>query len=177
MLTVSANLPKAGQGCILLDLEMPGLSGPDLQSRLSQDAPLLPIIYLTGRGDIKGSVRAIKDGAEDFIEKPASGKAIGEAIERALLQYDKRYLQHQRLQCLQTLVASLTPREYQVFNLMIRGKRNKQIAYDIRTSERTVKAHRHCVMEKLSAHSLAEAVSIAERMGLLDSSTNQTRPQ
>jgi FixJ family two-component response regulator len=85
-----ANLPKAGQGCILLDLEMPGLSGPDLQRRLSQDAPLLPIIYLTGRGDIKGSVRAIKDGAEDFIEKPASGKAIGEAIERALLQYDKR---------------------------------------------------------------------------------------
>jgi FixJ family two-component response regulator len=166
-----AKPPDAGPGCILLDLQLPGLSGIDLQKRLAETAPLLPIIYLTGQGNIQASVHAIKAGAEDFLEKPACGTVLKEAIDRALLQYERRHLEQGRFHALEVLVASLTPRESDVFGLMVRGKRNKQIAYAISTSERTVKAHRHCVMEKLGAKSLAEVVSIAERIGLLDTST------
>ncbi|WP_457302250.1 response regulator transcription factor [Phyllobacterium sp. P5_D12] len=168
-------LPTPEPGCILLDLQLPGLSGAALQERLAETAPLLPIIYLTGEGNIQAGVRAIKAGAEDFLEKPASGEALKEAIDRALLQFEKRQLEHDRVHALEALVASLTPRESEVFRLMVRGNRNKQIAYAISTSERTVKAHRHCVMEKLGAKSLAEAVSIAERMGLWDTSSKPER--
>lgn len=162
-----AHLPDVEPACILLDLQLPGLSGLELHKRLAENAPLLPIIYLTGQGDIKASVMAMKAGAEDFLEKPATGKTLFEAIDRALLQYEKRRMEHDRVHMLEALVASLTPREAQVFDLIVRGKLNKQIAYALGTSERTVKAHRHCVMEKLGARSLAEAVSIAERMGRL----------
>ncbi|MBB4290742.1 FixJ family two-component response regulator [Rhizobium leguminosarum] len=170
-----AHLPNAGPGCILLDLQLPGLSGSDLQSRLAETVPLLPIIYLTGEGDIQASVRAIKAGAEDFLEKPASGKTVVEAIDRALLQYERRRMAYDRIHTFETLLANLTPREAQVFDLIVRGKLNKQIAYALGTSERTVKAHRHCVMEKLGARSLAEAVSIAERMGRLEPASNPPR--
>lgn len=155
-------------GCILLDLQMPGLSGLELQHRLTEKAPLLPIVFLTGRGDIKASVRAMKAGAEDFLEKPASREALLEAVERALLRSEIRRAEHDRVQALHARLGALTPREFDVFGLIVRGKLNKQIAYDLGTSERTVKAHRHNVMEKLGVHSLAEAVSIAERLGLLD---------
>ena len=87
---ILAQLPSPEAGCILIDLAMPGMSGLDLQERLAEKAPLLPIIFLTGHGDIEASVRAMKAGAEDFLEKPASGKALLEAIERALLRYEKR---------------------------------------------------------------------------------------
>ena len=170
-----AHLPNAGPGCILLDLQLPGLSGSDLQRRLAETVPLLPIIYLTGEGDIQASVRAIKAGAEDFLEKPASGKTVVEAIDRALLQYERRLIAYDRIHTFETLLANLTPREAQVFDLIVRGKLNKQIAYALGTSERTVKAHRHCVMEKLGARSLAEAVSIAERMGRLEPESNPPR--
>jgi FixJ family two-component response regulator len=170
-----AKLPDAEPGCILLDLQLPGLSGIDLQKRLAETVPLLPIIYLTGEGNIQASVRAIKAGAEDFLEKPASGTALKEAIDRALRLYERRQFEHDRFHALEALVANLTPRESDVFGLMVRGNRNKQIAYAISTSERTVKAHRHCVMEKLGAKSLAEAVSIAERIGLLDTPPKPVR--
>ena len=164
---ILAHLPSSEPGCILLDLQMPGLSGSELQDRLAEKAPLLPIVFLTGQGNIEASVRAIKAGAEDFLEKPASRKALLEAIERALLLYEKRRMEHDRIHALQALVASLTPRESQVFGLIVHGKLNKQIAYELSTSERTVKAHRHSIMEKLGVRSLAEAVSIAERLGLI----------
>jgi FixJ family two-component response regulator len=170
---ILARLPNSEAGCILLDLQMPGLSGPELQGRLAEKAPLLPIVFLTGQGSIEASVRAIKAGAEDFLEKPASGKSLLEAVERALLENEKRRTEHDRAHRLQALVASLTPRESQVFGQIVRGKPNKQIAYTLGTSERTVKAHRHKIMEKLGVRSLAEAVSIAERLGLLDQSHNQ----
>ena len=165
---ILARMPVPEPGCILLDLRMPGMSGSELQNRLTAAAPFLPIVFLTGHGDISATVRAIKAGAEDFIEKTASSKVLLEAIGRALVQFDKRRLEHGRIQALQTLVASLTSRESEVFNLMVRGKLNKQIAFALGTSERTIKAHRHSIMEKLGVHSLAEAVSIAERSGLLD---------
>jgi FixJ family two-component response regulator len=172
---ILAHLPGAEPGCILLDLQLPGLSGLELQRRLVEKVPLLPIIYLTGQGDIKASVMAMKAGAEDFLEKPAAGKTLFEAIGRALLQYEKRRMEHDRVHTLEALVASLTPREAQVFDLIVRGRLNKQIAYVLGTSERTVKAHRHCVMEKLGARSLAEAVSIAERMGRLEPASDPQR--
>ena len=165
---ILAALPNIEPGCILLDLQLPGLSGLGLQQRLTELAPLLPIIYLTGHGDIKASVMAMKAGAEDFLEKPVVGKTLLAAIERALHHYEERYSKQDRINKLQVRVASLTPREAQVFDLIVRGKLNKQIAYVLGTSERTVKAHRRCVMEKLGVHSLAEAVSIAEKMGRLD---------
>jgi FixJ family two-component response regulator len=162
-------LPSAEPGCILLDLRMPGLSGADLQDHLVQKAPLLPIIYLTGHGDIGATVRAIKAGAEDFLEKPASAEDLLEAIRRALLQNGKRRSEHDRAHALRGLVANLTPREFQVFDLVVRGKRNKQVAFELGTSERTVKAHRHAITEKLEVNSLAEMVTIAERLGLIES--------
>jgi FixJ family two-component response regulator len=174
---ILAHLHSSELGCILLDLQMPGVSGSELQDRLMETTPLLPIVFLTGHGDIGAGVRAIKAGAEDFLEKSASSKAVLEAVGRALLQYEKRRMEHDRVHTLQALVASLTPRESQVFGLIVRGKRNKQIAYALSTSERTVKAHRHNIMEKLGVNSLAEAVSIAERLGLVDSGVQPIRRQ
>jgi FixJ family two-component response regulator len=155
-------------GCVLLDLRMPGLNGLELQSRLAEAAPLLPIVFLTGHGDINASVRAMKAGAEDFLEKSASPSALLAAVESAIDRYRKRATEHDRTVTLQALVATLTKRESMVFGLVVRGRRNKQIAYELGTSERTVKAHRHSIMEKLNARSLAEVVSMAERLGLLN---------
>jgi len=174
---ILAHLPSSEPGCILLDLQMPGLGGAELQDRLAEKVPLLPIVFLTGHGNIGATVRAMKAGAEDFLEKPASREALLEAIERALLLYEKRRTEHDRIHALQVLVASLTPRESQVFGLIVRGKLNKQIAYELSTSERTVKAHRHSIMEKLGVRSLAEAVSIAERLGFVDSGARLMRRQ
>ncbi len=169
---ILGRLPNIEPGVILLDLQLPGLSGLELQQRLAEKVPLLPIIYLTGQGDIKTSVMAMKAGAEDFLEKPAAGQTLMEAINRALFRYEKRRIEQDRVRLLGARVANLTPREAQVFDLIVRGKQNKQIAYALGTSERTVKAHRHCVMEKLGVRSLAEAVSVAERMGRLDLASN-----
>jgi len=165
------NLPAAARGCILLDLQMPGLNGLELQQTLGKIGFELPIIFLTGHGDIPASVRATKAGAEDFILKPASKKVLIEAIERALKRYDGAHERHVRLSALRQCFSALTPRERQVFALVIRGKLNKQIAYELGTSERTIKAHRHSIMEKFNAKSLAELVSIA---GMLDSSGGST---
>jgi FixJ family two-component response regulator len=156
-------------GCILLDVRMPDLSGPELQARLVELANPLPIVFLTGHGDIPMSVQAIKTGAEDFLSKPVPKKTLLETVERALARYDAGREQRERLNALRSLVAPFTPREREVFALMVRGKLNKQIAFELGTSERAIKAHRHNVMQKLKVHSLAEAVSIAERLGLLAS--------
>jgi FixJ family two-component response regulator len=160
-------LPGIAAGCILVDVRMPGLSGPELQARLIETGNSLPIVFLTGHGDIPTSVRAIKAGAEDFLSKPVTKKTLIETIQRALVHYEETRDQTLRLGVLRALVASLTPRENQVFALVVRGKLNKQIAYELGTSERTVKAHRHAIMQKLKVQSLAEVVSIAERLGLL----------
>jgi FixJ family two-component response regulator len=160
-------LPAPARGCILLDVRMPGVSGPQLQERLAGMGNTLPIVFMTGYGDLPTSVRAIKAGAEDFLAKPVSKETLFEAIERALRRYDDAHARHLRLQALQDLTATLTPRERQVFGLVVRGKLNKQIAHELGTSERTIKAHRHSIMHKLKMHSLAELVSMAERLGML----------
>jgi FixJ family two-component response regulator len=162
-------LPDREQpGCILLDVRIPGLSGPELQSRLIELGSTVPIVFLTGHADTATTVRAIKAGAEDFLTKPVSSEQLIDAIERALACQEAARDQRSKLSSLRALVSSLTPRERQVFDLIVRGRINKQISYELGTTERTVKAHRHQVMEKMQVHSLAELVSIAERLGLLD---------
>lgn len=158
--------------CILLDVQIPGLSGPELQARLLELGSMLPIVFLTGHADTPTTVRAIKAGAEDFLTKPVSSEELINAIERALARQEAMRNRHSKLESLRDLVASLTPREHQVFDLIVRGKINKQIAYELGTTERTVKAHRHQVMEKMRVKSFAELVSIAERLGILDANSN-----
>jgi len=160
-------IADAKPGCVLLDLQMPFFGGLQLQEELARLARDWPIIFMTGYGDIPTSVRAIKAGAEDFLAKPVSRKTLLEAIERALVRYAGMRESRDQLNSFRSLIATLTSRESEVFSLMVRGKLNKQIAHLLGASERTVKAHRHIVMEKLQVHSFAEAVSIAERAGLL----------
>lgn len=161
------NVADARLGCILLDVRMPSFGGLQLQEELAKLSRGWPIIFMTGHGDIPTSVRAIKAGAEDFLSKPVSRPILLEAIERALVRHAATQQSQDQLNFLQSLVSTLTPRESEVFALMVRGRLNKQIAFQLGTSERTIKTHRHMVMQKLQVQSFAEAVSIAERMGLL----------
>jgi FixJ family two-component response regulator len=154
-------------GCILLDVRMPDLSGPDLQDRLSKLGLTLPIVFLSGYADVAITVRTIKAGAEDFLTKPVSSEQLLGAIEQAMAHHGASRGQKQKLGALRELVGTLTPRERQVFERVIQGKINKQVARELGTTERTIKAHRHRVMEKMKVHSLAELVSIAERIGML----------
>ncbi|UVO40272.1 response regulator transcription factor [Bradyrhizobium arachidis] len=155
-------------GCILLDVRIPGMSGPDLQGRLIARGSTLPIIFLTGHADTPTTVRAIKAGAEDFLTKPVSSEQLLEAIARALERQNTARAQRGKLETFRTRLATLTQRERQVFDLIVRGRINKQVAHELGTTERTVKAHRHQVMEKMQVHSLAELVSVAERLGMLE---------
>jgi FixJ family two-component response regulator len=154
--------------CILLDVRIPGLSGPELQSRLIELGSTVPIVFVTGHADTATTVRVIKAGAEDFLTKPVSSEQLIDAIERALARHEVARGQRSKLDLFRGLLSRLTPRERQVFDLIVRGRINKQAAHELGTTERTVKAHRHQVMEKMQVHSLAELVSIAERLGLLD---------
>jgi FixJ family two-component response regulator len=160
-------LPVGETGCILLDLRMSGMQGFELQERLAKSGNILPIIFLTAHGDIGASVKAIRAGAEDFLPKPVSKEALFECVERALARSVQQRQEQDRLNAMRSLVASLTPREGEVFALIVRGKLNKQIAHELGTTVRTIKAHRHAVMQKLDVKSFAEAVAIAERLGIL----------
>jgi FixJ family two-component response regulator len=162
-----AQLPKdAGASCILLDIRIPALSGPELQARLNEMGSRLPIVFLTGHGDISTAVQVIKAGAEDLLTKPVAKDTLLDAIERAIARGRVRQEADDKLEGLRRLVSGLTPRERQVFERVARGL-NKQIAYELGTTERTIKAHRHNLMEKLGVGSLAELVLIAERLGML----------
>lgn len=154
-------------GCILLDVRIPGLSGPELQDRLSELGATLPIVFLTGYPDVSITVQTMKAGAEDFLTKPVSSDELLHAIERAIARHEAERGLKSRLDIVRAHIAKLTPREREVFELVIRGKTNKQVANALGTTERTIKAHRHRVMEKMQVQSLAELVSLAERVGVL----------
>ena len=161
-------LPNESElACILLDVRIPGLSGPELQERLSELGSTVPIVFLTGYAEVQTTVRAIKAGAEDVLTKPVSSEELLGAIERALAHHQVTRNQKNRLDVVRAHVAKLTPREREVFELVIRGKTNKQVANVLGATERTIKAHRHRVMEKMQVQSLAELVSVAERAGIL----------
>ena len=162
-------------GCIILDVQMSGLDGPALQKRLSELGSSLPIIFLTGYADTPTIVRTLKAGAHDFLTKPVQGDELLRAIEKALAHQQTWRDQQSALDSIRARLATLTPRERQVFELVIRGKLNKQIGHTLGATERTIKAHRHMVMEKMQAQSLPELVSMAERIGILNDH-NRDRP-
>jgi FixJ family two-component response regulator len=159
--------PDDEAACILLDVRMAGLNGPQLQRQLLERGCKLPIIFLSGHGDIPTTVETIKAGAEDFLTKPVTKEKLLEAIERALARYKAVQAQAGRISTLQSLFARLTPREREVFGLLVRGKPHKLIAHELGISERTVKLHRHQLVQKLQVHSLAELAILAERLRLL----------
>jgi RNA polymerase sigma factor (sigma-70 family) len=170
------HLPDEDQpGCILLDVRIPDLSGPELQDRLGKAGSTLPIVFLTGYADVPTTVRTIKAGAEDFLTKPVSSEQLLHAIEQALAHQAAARVAKHKLDTLRELLATLTPRERQVFERVVQGKINKQIAQQLGATERTIKAHRRRVMEKMKVQSLAELVSIAERLGVLASTPTENR--
>jgi FixJ family two-component response regulator len=163
------HLPDEDQpGCILLDVRIPDLSGPELQDRLGEAGSTLPIVFLTGYADVPTTVRTIKAGAEDFLTKPVSSEQLLRVIEQAISHHEVSRGVKRKLDTLRELLATLTPRERQVFERVVQGKINKRIAQQLGATERTIKAHRHRVMEKMKVQSLAELVSIAERLGVLE---------
>jgi FixJ family two-component response regulator len=157
----------AEPGCILLDVRLPGLSGPDLQRRLAELGFTFPIIFLTGHGDFPTTVLAVKAGAEDFLIKPVPRRALLESIGRAIERQEAELPKMGWLRDARALLETLTPRERQVFEFVVRGKLNKQTAQALGITERTIKAHRHRIFEKLNAKTIADLVSLAERLGIL----------
>jgi RNA polymerase sigma factor (sigma-70 family) len=164
---------QRGPGCILLDVRIPGLSGPELQGRLGELGSTLPIVFLTGYADVPTTVQAIKAGADDFLTKPVSSDQLLRTIQRAMAHHEAMRDTKSKLDMVRAHIASLTPRERQVFELVVRGKTNKHVAHELGATERTIKAHRHRVMEKMQVQSLAELVSLAERVGILDASSSR----
>ena len=158
--------PYAGPSCLVLDVRMPGLSGLDLQKELGQMGYNIPIIFITGHGDILMSVRTMKRGAIDFITKPFNDQDLLDAIYQAIEKDKQVRRKRDQIEAIQQRVDSLTPRESEVFALVVTGMLNKQIAYDLGMSEKTVKVHRARVMGKMQADSLAELVRLAYRVGI-----------
>jgi len=165
--------PAQEPACILLDVQMAGINGPQLQSLLSQQGCELPIVFVSGHGDIPTTVQAIKAGAEDFLTKPVPKEQLLAAIERALVRYQGIQEHNARIADLRSRLSQLTPREYDVFELLVRGKPHKQIAFELDVSERTIKAHRHNLMQKFRVQSLADLAVIAERLRLLPTSASR----
>ena len=166
---------NAAPGCILLDVRIPGVSGPDLHDQLLALGSSVPVIFLTGFGDIPTSVRAIKGGAQDFLTKPVPRATLLDAVERALSRQHQTIEHAHALSAMRALLARLTPREREVFDHVVGGKMNKQIAFALGTTERTVKAHRHRVMEKLKVQSITELVSFAARLNSEDVADQRKR--
>jgi FixJ family two-component response regulator len=156
--------PGSAPGCVLLDVLMPGPSGFDLQSAITELDDALPVVFLTGHGDIPMSVRAMKAGAVDFLTKPVQRKALLTAVQSALATNAQNRDARARASELQSRFKTLSARERAVFELVVTGKLNKHIATELGISQRTVKAHRAQVMEKMCVTSLAELVHVAEQL-------------
>lgn len=161
-----AALAPQATGCVVVDLRMPGQSGRDLQSVLATADNPMPVIFLTGHGDIPTGIHAMRDGAVDFLTKPVKKENLFAAIERALARDAVERAQRARMRDLRDRFDRMTPREREVLAHVISGKLNKQIAFDLGASERTIKAHRASIMDKLNVHSVAELVRLTEQLGI-----------
>ena len=159
--------PFARPCCVLLDVRMPGLNGLDLQETLARSGHQVPIVFMTGHGDISMSVTAMKRGAVDFLTKPFDVESLLEAIERAVTKDVKDLGEEHRAADVRERVERLSPRETEVLALVVTGKLNKQIAGELGICEKTVKVHRARVMEKMRAGSVAELVRLADLAGVV----------
>ena len=151
-------------GCLVLDVELPGRKRSRAAGLLTQTADVLPVIFVTGHGDIPMSVRAIKAGAVDFLTKPVPGAVLLYAVAQAIAREAEERMIREHLREIQARYDWLTPREREVFAHLISGQLNKQVAFDLGTEERTIKAHRHSIMQKLEADSIADLVRISAEL-------------
>ena len=158
-----ADLPPEASGCLVLDVRMPGLSGLDAQDELKRRGIDMPIIFITGYGDVPSAVRAMKGGAVDFLSKPFDAETLAERIREALRADANRHTARNELAAIRARTAKLTPREREVLERVAAGQANKRVAIDLGVSERTVEIHRSHVMQKMGARHLADLV----RMKLL----------
>lgn len=151
--------PKEG-GCLVLDISMPGMSGLDLQRKLMQLKPIVPIIFITGNADVPKAVDALKNGAMDFFEKPFSADALLEAVRHALRVSHDRLHEYNAQERSSDFLNQLTQREHQILKKIADGKANKAIAHELGISQRTAEVHRANIMRKAQVHSLAELVKL-----------------
>lgn len=161
-----AREPHPGPACVILDVRMPGLSGLDLQKELAASGSTLSVIFMTGHGTVPMSVQAMKAGAMEFLEKPIDDQTLIDAVHEALKKNQQARQKKAELTEIHERVNSLTSREREVFGLIVTGKLNKQIASELGTSEKTVKAQRAQVMKKMHADSLADLVRLAIKVGI-----------
>ncbi len=162
-----AREPSSAPCCMVLDVRMPGVTGLELQETLAGQGHRLPIVFITGHGDISMSVKAMKGGAADFLTKPFDVEKLLEAVERAVTRNVKTLDDERRTAQIRERVRRLTPREMEVFALVVTGMLNKQIAGELGIGEKTVKVHRARVMEKMEAGSVAELVRLADRAAII----------
>ena len=155
-----------GAGCVVTDLRMPGMDGLDLQKALKRGANVLPVVFLTGEGDIPTTVQAMRQGAEDFLTKRAPKEDLLAAVDRAIARDARSRAESAHLHALRTRFDTLTRRELGVLRHVVDGRLNKQIAADLGISERTVKLHRTAITTKLQAHSVAALTRLAQAVGL-----------
>jgi FixJ family two-component response regulator len=153
-------------GCLIVDLRMPAISGLELQDQLKSRHLDLPIIFLTAYATVPASVRAMKHGALDFLEKPVDDQVLLDAVSQAIERDRENRLKRAEVKAVQDRLSSLTPREYGVLTLIITGRLNKQVAYELGTSEKTIKVHRARILEKMNCDSLAQLVRLAEKAGI-----------
>jgi FixJ family two-component response regulator len=159
-------LPSRGCGCVVLDMQLPGASGLDVQKALAEADEPLPVVFLSGRSEVPDSVQAMKSGAIDFLTKTTDGTVLLEAVSRALGRSIEERARRARQHELQARYDRLSPREREVFAHLISGQLNKQVGFDLGISEQTTKIHRHRVLQKMQADSIAQLVRIAADLGV-----------
>jgi FixJ family two-component response regulator len=156
-------------GCLILDIKMPGLSGLELQDRLVAKGISFPVIFITGHGTVPASVKAFKAGAMDFLQKPFRDGELLDAVSRGIEKHRPLRQAQNEIKTLQARLATLTPREREVFGLVASGMLNKQVAFELGVTEKTIKVHRARVMEKMRAQSLADLVRFADKLNIRSS--------
>lgn len=155
-----------GPGCLILDIKMPKLSGLELQERLAAKGISFPIIFITGHGTVPKSVRAFKAGAMDFLQKPFQDSELLDAVSRGIGKHRRLRQEQNEIKELRARMDTLSPREREVFTLVVSGMLNKQVAFELGIAEKTIKVHRARVMEKMGARSFADLVRFAEKLGV-----------